>query len=151
MLPNRRHVLMISASAFAAAGLGLRVAPASAEAVDAEALIAEFTGGTVPEAGRVRLEIAEVAENGANVPVSVKVESAMQGDDRVESVLLVAGGNPRPHVAQFNFSPKSGSASATTRIRLARSQKLHAVARMSDGRFFVDSASVEVQVGGCAG
>ena len=70
----------------------------------------EFAGGKEPAAGKVTLSAPEIAENGNTVPISVTVDSPMTADDYVESVIIVAAGNPNPGVATFNFSPMSGVA-----------------------------------------
>ena len=97
------------------------------------------------------LNAPEIAENGNTVPISVSVESAMSGDDLVESVMLVADGNPNPAVATFHFTEMSGKAEATTRMRLAKTQNVIAVARMKDGSVFSDTKLVKVTIGGCGG
>lgn len=148
MTITRRQILVLSLAASAATIAGL---PAYASEDEAQTLIEAFTGGVKPQQGRISLTLPEVAENGNTVPLSFAVESAMDGDDLVESVLIVADGNPRPDVATFHFSALSASAAATTRIRLAQSQTLTAVAKMKDGSFFIDSADVSVTVGGCTG
>ena len=148
---SRREMLVLSAGTAAALAIGATPFPAFASAGEAEAAIAEFTGGSEPREGRITLSAPEVAENGNAVSISVSVDSAMAGDDLVEAVLVVADGNPRPDVAVFHFSALSGTASATTRIRLAQSQTVTAVARMADGSFHVDRAEISVTVGGCTG
>jgi sulfur-oxidizing protein SoxY len=145
---SRRQVLALSISASVAAIAGM---PAFASADEAKALIDAFTGGNAVQEARITLTLPDVAENGNTVPVTVSVESAMDGDDLVDSILIVADGNPQPDVATFHFSPLSASAFATTRIRLAQSQTLTAVARMKDGTFYTHSAQVSVTVGGCTG
>lgn len=125
--------------------------PLHAGTDEAEAEIAAFTGGAEPQPGRVSLTAPAVAENGNAVSITVEVDSAMDGDDRVESVLIVADGNPRADVAVFHFSALSGAAVATTRIRLAQSQTVSAVAKMADGTFLIDRKAVEVAIGGCTG
>lgn len=148
---DRRRLL-----AFAAGGALLpvlqflpRAAFASAE--DAEKLIAEFAGGKAPATGKIRLTAPEIAENGNTVPISVEVESAMQGADMVDTVMIVADGNPRPEVARFHFTAMSGTAAATTRMRLARTQNVIALAKMADGSVYMDRKEVKVTIGGCGG
>ena len=126
---NRRQALGLSAGAAAFAVAGFRTAPALASAEDADKRIMEFTGGKTPEAGKLTLTAPEIAENGNTVPISVEVESAMSGDDLVQSVMILAAGNPNPDVATFNFTEASGVAAATTRMRLAKTQDVIAVAR----------------------
>ncbi len=118
---------------------------------EVDKLIMEFSGGKTPETGKVSLEAPEIAENGNTVPVGVSVESEMTADNYVQSVMILATGNPRPGVATFHFSPLSGEAVASTRMRLAKTQNVIAVARMSDGSVFMDTKEVKVTIGGCGG
>jgi sulfur-oxidizing protein SoxY len=148
---NRRDALVLGAGACAAMALaGTRSAAAAVEGEAAE-FIKKFTGGKAVTEGRVRLDMPEIAENGNTVPMSVFVESPMTEQSYVTDVLVVADGNPRPGVATFHFSPASGAAEANTRIRLAKTQNIAAVAKMSDGSFFMTSKQVKVTIGGCGG
>ena len=116
-----------------------------------EDLIGKFTGGASVTTGKVSLGAPEIAENGGTVPIEVSVESPMSADNYVAEVIIAASGNPSPEVVTFKFSPMSGVAKASTRIRLAKTQELIAVAKMSDGSFFQDSKTVKVTIGGCGG
>lgn len=151
MTLSRRRVLMLAAGAAAIPALQLIPAAAFAAPEDMAKLLADFTGGKEPQAGKITLTAPEIAENGNTVPVSVDVDSAMEGDDMVASVLILADGNPRPEVATFHFTAMSGSASATTRMRLARTQNVVAVAKMADGSVYMDKKEVKVTIGGCGG
>ena len=113
--------------------------------------IEAFAGRKTPASGKVSLTTPEIAENGNTVPITFDVESPMSKDNYVASVMLLAAGNPNPGVATFHFSPMSGEASATTRIRLAKTQDVIAVAKMSDGSVFIDKKLVKVTIGGCGG
>jgi len=148
---TRRNVLGLTAGAAAFAVAGARITPALASAEDAEKMVMEFAGGATPSEGKVMLNAPEIAENGNTVPVTVTVESAMSGDDLVESVIIFADGNPSPAVATFHFTEMSGEALATTRIRLAKTQNVIAVAKMKDGSVFMDKKQVKVTIGGCGG
>jgi sulfur-oxidizing protein SoxY len=147
---NRRQALAMGGGMLAAAGLGASIGPALA-ANDADDLIKKFTGGKVPSQGRVKLDLPEIAENGNTVPMTVSVESPMTAQSHVTDVLVVADGNPRAGVVTFHFSPASGVAEANTRIRLAKTQNVIAVAKMNDGSFFTGSKEVKVTIGGCGG
>lgn len=148
---NRRQALMGSAGFALALGAGL-LAPRPARAANGyEEDLAAFTGGAEPASGRVKLSVPEIAENGNTVPLEVSVESPMTADDHVESLLVLAAGNPNPGVASFHFTPLSGRAEASTRIRLAETQDVVAVARMSDGSYHMDRKEVRVTIGGCGG
>jgi sulfur-oxidizing protein SoxY len=148
MAITRRTALAMAQGAAALAALG--PGRATAGRAEAEALIARFTGGAATEAASF-LTAPEVAENAGSTPIGIAVTSPMTEADHVRAVLLVAERNPNPGVAVFRFSPLSGRATIATRIRLAESQTLVAVAETSDGRFLMDRRDVIVTVGGCAG
>ena len=99
----------------------------------------------------MRLDLPEIAENGNTVPMTISVESPMTEESYVTDVLVVADGNPRGGVVTFHFSPASGSAEVNTRIRLAETQNVIAVAKMNDGSVFTASKQVKVTIGGCGG
>jgi sulfur-oxidizing protein SoxY len=149
MLFNRRQTLAVATGAVAAAAFG-GIGPARA-ANDSADLIAKFTGGKTATPGRVKIDVPEIAENGNTVPMTVSVESPMTAQSHVTDVLVVTDGNPRGGVATFHFSPASGAAEANTRIRLASTQNVIAVAKMNDGSFFTASKQVKVTIGGCGG
>ena len=145
--PSRRQVLAGSAGALAIATLG--AAPAHAN--NAPDLIKAFTGGKPAAEGKVKLDLPEIAENGNTVPMTVSVESPMTEQSYVTYVIVVANENPRSGVVTFHFSPASGVAEANTRIRLAATQDVIAVAKMNDGSVFMTSKQVKVTIGGCGG
>lgn len=128
---------------------GIPVANASPE--DVAAAVKAIAGDAEVSTGTVTLIAPEIAENGNSVPISVTVASPMTDDSYVESVTIFAEGNPSPEVATFNFTPASGEASASTRMRLAKTQNVVAVAKMSDGSVFSDTSNVKVTIGGCGG
>ena len=130
---------------------GLRANPAFAGVEETMAKIKEFAGGVEPATGTLSLNAPEIAENGNTVPISVSVESPMSADDYVQSVVIYAEGNPSPEVITFNFTPMSGEATATTRMRLAKTQNVVAVAKTSTGAVFMDKKEVKVTIGGCGG
>lgn len=146
---TRRQAFVLAAGA-AAALTGVLPTPASA-ANDAEEIIKKFTGGKAPAAGKVKLDVPEIAENGNTVPMTVSVDSPMTDESHVSSVLIVADGNPRAGVATFHFTPAGGVCEANTRIRLASTQNVVAVAKMNDGSFFIEKKQVKVTIGGCGG
>ena len=146
---NRRQVMTMGAGALAAVTF-VSIGPAEA-ANDFQDLIDKFTGGKKPAEGKVRLDLPEIAENGNTVPMTVTVDSPMTEQSYVSEVLIVADGNPRGGVATFHFSPASGVVEANTRIRLAATQNITAVAKMNDGSFFTVSKQVKVTIGGCGG
>jgi sulfur-oxidizing protein SoxY len=145
---SRRQLLAGSAGAVTIAALG--VAPAAA-ANNAQDLIKAFTGGKQASEGKVKLDLPEIAENGNTVPMTVSVESPMTEAAHVTAVLVVGDGNPNGGLVTFHFTPASGVAEANTRIRLAQTQDIIAVARMNDGTFFTATKQVKVTIGGCGG
>ena len=146
---SRREALAVGA-AFVCINL---VPPAAHAEVgnDAAELISKFTGGKEPAQGRITLDLPEIAENGNTVPLLVMVDSPMTSDSHVSEVLVVADGNPNGGVATMMFTPASGRAEAAIRIRLAQTQNVIAVAKMSDGSMFSDHKVVKVTIGGCGG
>ncbi|WP_425053308.1 thiosulfate oxidation carrier protein SoxY [Psychromarinibacter sp. S121] len=136
---TRRQTLAIGLGAATAALLPYRAALAAAEDD-----IAAFTGGAEVGTGGITLTAPEIAENGNTVPIEVSAPGAV-------SILILAAGNPNPGVATFNFGPLSASQSASTRIRLAGTQDVVAVAKMADGSFVSDRKEVKVTIGGCGG
>ena len=135
-----RRGLMALGAGVAAAAL-LPALPARAAVEDA---IAEFTGGASVGEGGITLDTPEIAENGNTVPVTVSAPGAV-------SIMLLAAGNPSPDVATFNFGPLAASQSASTRIRLAGTQDVVAIAKMADGSFVQARNEVKVTIGGCGG
>ena len=151
MTLTRRRMLALTAGAAVLPALFAGSRPAFASAEDVTKIVMEFTGGKEPQTGKITLTAPEIAENGNTVPVSVEVDSAMTDSDMVDSVLILADGNPRPEVATFHFTALSGSATATTRMRLAKTQNVYAVAKMADGSVHMDKKEVKVTIGGCGG
>ncbi len=148
---TRRSALAFGAGAAVFVGAGLNAGIARAAAEDTTKAIEEFSGGNAPQAGRITLTAPEIAENGNTVPISVSVDGDLDAPDAVESVVIFAEGNPNPGVVTFFFTPLSGSADASTRMRLAKTQNVIAVAKMRDGSVFMDKKEVKVTIGGCGG
>ena len=148
---SRRAWFSTGAAAAAAAFFGVS-SGAIASVEDVEKLIGEFGGGASTEAGGpLQLTTPEIAENGNSVPVSVTVESPMIDDDYIESVIIIASNNPNPEIATFHFTPASGIAKASTRMRLAGTQDVVAVAKTNTGKLFKVSNNIKVTIGGCGG
>jgi sulfur-oxidizing protein SoxY len=140
----------------AAATLLVALAPETVLAQTPEAKLWEeqvkkIVGDAKPTEGKITIDMAEIAENGNTVPFSLSVESAMTDKDYVKTLYLISTGNPRPEVATFRFTPQSGVAKAESRMRLAVTQDVIAIAEMGDGKFYTAKRSVKVTVGGCGG
>jgi sulfur-oxidizing protein SoxY len=136
---TRRGLIALGAGAAAVAMMP--ALPAHAAVDDA---IQAFTGGAPIGEGGITLDTPEIAENGNTVPVSVSAPGAV-------SIMLLAAGNPNPDVGTFNFGPLAASQSASTRIRLAGTQDVIAIAKMADGSFVQTRNEVKVTIGGCGG
>ena len=135
---TRRNVIVMGAGAFVTFGLPLRATAAGEEQ------IAAFTGGAEIGEGGITLTAPEIAENGNTVPIEVSAPGATE-------IMVLALGNPTPPVATFKFGPLAASQDASTRIRLAGTQDVVAIAKMADGSFAKASSTVKVTIGGCGG
>lgn len=143
--PTRRKVL----AGAAALGVSVVLRPALAAAGDLEVAIASYTSRAPVTAGKVHIDIAELVDNGNVVPINVTVTSPMTAADHVKSIAIFNEKNPQRDVARFLLGPRAGKASVTTRMRLAATQKLVAVAQMSDGSYWSHSVDVIVTVVSC--
>ncbi len=146
-LTRREMIVSVSAAAFAAMVPG----GVLASAMDVDAAVKKIVNGRAVKSGGIKLELPEIAENGATVPLTVSMASPMTAADHVTSMHFFADGNPNPDVASFHFTPRSGVAKASTRIRLAKTQNIVAVAETSDGSVYVSKVLVKVTIGGCGG
>ena len=104
-----------------------------------------------PKDGKVTLKAPEIAENGNAVPLTVSVDSPMSDSAYVKAIYIAADGNPNPGVAVYEFTPLSGKAEISLRVRLQQTQKLVAVAEMNDGTLYTASREIKVTIGGCGG
>ena len=111
--------------------------------------IKQYVGDAVLQVGKVKLDVAELVENGNTVPLSVSVDSPMTATDHVNSIAVFNERNPQRDVARFTLGPRSGRAVVATRIRLAASQKLVAIAQLSDGSYWSHTADVIVTLAAC--
>jgi len=146
---SRRHVLATGGLAALSAVLAPRLAIADEKAVNEE--LKKLFGDKKAEAGKVKIDVPQIAENGLVVPVGIDVESPMTAEDYVKAVHIFADGNPLPQVVSYRFSPACGKASAATRMRLAQTQNVVCVAEMSNGKLYSAKAEVKVTIGGCGG
>jgi sulfur-oxidizing protein SoxY len=135
---TRRETLAIGAGALIATSL-----PVAGFAAG-EAQIEAFTGGADMGNEGITLTAPEIAENGNTVPIEVSATGASE-------IMILALGNPTPPVGTFKFGPLAASQSASTRIRLAGTQDVVAIAKMADGSFVQASSTVKVTIGGCGG
>lgn len=144
-IANRRQLLGT------AAGLGawLLVRPARADAGELAEAIRAYTGGASVRPGRVKLDIAALVDNGNTVPVTLSVDSPMTAAEHVKLIALFNERNPQRDVARFTLGPRAGRAQVATRIRLATTQKLVALAQLSDGSWWSHTVDVIVTLAAC--
>jgi len=147
---HRRDVLKAGAAGLAAVALPFAGSPALA-ANDSAQVIAAFTGGKEPVAGKIALDLPEIAENGNTVPLTLMVDSPMTDASHVTEVVVLAEANPNSGVAKLTFSPLAGKAEASIRIRLAATQNIVVLAKTSDGAVYMDKKLIKVTIGGCGG
>jgi len=120
--------------------------PARAEPAS---LADSITGGAPVQTGRVHLDLPLLIENGNAVPMKVTVDSPMTAEDHVRVIHLISEKNPVRHMASFRLGPRSGRAEIQSRIRLAGSQRVMALAQMSDGSYWADVRSTVVTLSAC--
>jgi len=137
---TRRDLFALAAGL---AAVGLINVPADASTDELQAAIEKFAGGT-PKTGGVEITAPEIAENGNTGAVEEDAPGAA-------SILVLAAGNPRPGVATFHFSKMSAESRGATRIRLAKTQEVVAVAKMADGSTTMARREIKVTIGGCGG
>jgi sulfur-oxidizing protein SoxY len=147
---SRRDVLKIAgALAAGCAAPSIAIGPAAATPAEMQAAVAGVIGEAMLNAGKVKLDIPPLVENGNTVPCTVTVESPMTAADHVKAIHVFAEKNPQPHVIGAALGPRAGRASISTRIRLRDTQDVLAVAELSDGTFWSDRANVIVTIGAC--
>ena len=145
--PVRRRFVALLAGLAAVPLLPFRAARAQADPF--AALLKQVTGGATVRPGRVRVDTPRLADNGHSVPLTVSVESPMTAADHVRSITLLSERNPRPLMATFYLGPKAGRSEVATRVRLNGTQRVLAVAQISDGSYWSGTAEVEVTESAC--
>jgi sulfur-oxidizing protein SoxY len=132
-----------------AAVLAVTLRPAEATPAMLASAIRTVVGTAPVETGKVKLGIPPLVENGNTVPMTVSVESPMAPEDHVKSIHVFNEKNPQPNIGNFYLSPQAGRAHVSTRIRLADSQKVVAIAKLSDGTVWSASVDVVVTLAAC--
>ena len=120
-----------------------------ADADSVEVMVFKVTGGATVQPGRVKLDLPVLADTGNSVSLKVSVDSPMTAASYVKSIHIYAARNPRPNVANFYLGPRAGRAQVSTRVRLGGSQRVLAVAALSDGSFWSATADVVVTLSAC--
>jgi sulfur-oxidizing protein SoxY len=142
---NRRRFVALSVLAVPVSAY----AQANAHVSTTDPLVFSLTKGKTVNAGRVRLELPRLAENGYSVPMTVRVDSPMTAAQHVRAVHLISEKNPVREMASFWLGPHSGRAEIASRIRLNGSQRMVAIAELSDGSFWSDAVDIEVVEAAC--
>jgi sulfur-oxidizing protein SoxY len=148
---TRRRFLIETAALAGAAGIGLSLAPVSASATPASmrAAIRKVVGEAPLKKGKVKIDLPPLIENGNAVPLVLSCDSPMTAEDHVKAMHVFTEKNPQPNVISIQLGPRAGRASVSTRIRLADSQKVVAIAQMSDGSFWSEEIEVIVTLAAC--
>jgi sulfur-oxidizing protein SoxY len=149
MTETRRAILQGAGALALAAAVPVTVRPARATPEEMQAAIAKVIGDAKVNEGRVTLDIPPLVENGNTVPCSVSVQSPMTPADHVKAIHVFTERNPQPNVISAYLGPRAGRAAFATRIRLADTQNVVAIAQMSDGSFWSTSADVVITLGAC--
>lgn len=149
LLPDigRRHLL--AAGVMGSLLISVRTAHGQDYAQELRAAVAAFAQGAPVREGRVMIDIAELVDNGNAVPLGVAVQSPMTAADHVVAIAVFNEKNPQRDVALFRLGPRCARAQVNTRVRLATSQKLVAVARMQDGSCWSKTVDVIVTLAAC--
>ena len=116
---------------------------------DLAPIVAKITAGQPLREGRVRVDTPSLADNGHSVPLRISVESPMTASEHVVSISILSDRNPRPLIATYHLGPRAGRATVATRVRLNGTQRVHAIAKLSDGSFWSGGADVIVTESAC--
>lgn len=145
-----RRDMLKAAGALAGSGAALLVVrPAHATPETMQAAVRQVVGEAAISKGKVTLDLPPIVENGNTVPCTVSVESPMTAADHVRAIHIFNEKNPQPNVISVRLGPRAGRASFATRIRLADSQQVVAIAELSDGSLWSDSIDVIVTLAAC--
>lgn len=146
---RRRFLGLAGSAAVIGAAPVVTLRPAAATPATLATAIRNVVGGAVVRTGKVKLDIPPLVENGNTVPMTVSVSSPMTADDYVKSIHVFNEKNPQPNIGNFHLGPRAGRAQVSTRIRLADSQKIVAIAHLADGSFWSASVDVVVTLAAC--
>jgi len=142
---RRRRIFLLAVGGLATGAL----AQGTARPGQMEEAMRKVTGPAPVRPGKVKLDLPPLVENGNAVALTVSVESPMTAEDHVRAIHVFNEKNPQPNIASFVLGPRAGRATVSTRVRLADSQVVTAIAQMSDGSFWSAQASVIVTLAAC--
>ncbi|MBW5436787.1 SoxY-related AACIE arm protein [Bradyrhizobium canariense] len=150
MPTTRRQFLTLAGSVTVAGTIPIvTLRPLEATPAMLNAAIRNVVGEAPVRTGKVKLDIPPLVENGNTVPMTVSVASPMTADDYVKSIHVFNEKNPQPNIGNFHLGPSSGRAQISTRIRLADTQKVVAIARLSDDTFWQVTTEIVVTLAAC--
>jgi sulfur-oxidizing protein SoxY len=150
MPTTRRQFLNLAGSVTVAGTIPIvTLRPLEATPAMLTAAIRNVVGEAPLRTGKVKLDIPPLVENGNTVPLTVSVASPMTADDYVKSIHVFNEKNPQPNIGNFHLGPSSGRAQVSTRIRLADTQKVVAIARLSDDTFWQVTTEIVVTLAAC--
>jgi sulfur-oxidizing protein SoxY len=152
--PSRRRWLQHSAS-LGLAWSTVQASPAYAQKMESGELktlaqmISPITHGAKLLQQDVSISAPVLADNGSLVPLGVQVQSPMTQQDHVTHLYLLSQRNPVTRMAVFHMGPWNGRAEINTRVRLAGTQAVVALARLSSGEFRYAQADIIVTESAC--
>jgi sulfur-oxidizing protein SoxY len=150
MPTTRRQFLNLAGSVTVAGTIPIvTLRPLEATPAMLTAAIRNVVGEAPLRTGKVKLDIPPLVENGNTVPMTVSVASPMTANDYVKSIHVFNEKNPQPNIGNFHLGPSSGRAQVSTRIRLADTQKVVAIARLSDDTFWQVTTEIVVTLAAC--
>jgi sulfur-oxidizing protein SoxY len=150
-MTTRRQFIVIAAACAVPAAARAQLDPNLAQKRKAafQEALKRIVGETKVSKGRVKLTLPPLIDNGNSVPLSVSVDSPMTDADHVKAIHVLTEKNPLPDVVSVILGPRAGRATLATRVRLADTQTVTAIAQMSDGSFWSDGAEVVVTLSAC--
>ena len=147
---SRRRFLGLAGSTAVLGAIPIvTVRPVEATPAMLATAIRNVVGEAPVRTGKVKLDVPPLVENGNTVPMTVSVQNPMTANDYVKSIHVFNEKNPQPNIGNFYLGPHAGRAQISTRIRLADSQKVVAIAKLSDGSFWSASVDVVVTLAAC--
>ena len=147
---TRRQFLGLAGGAALAGAVPIvTLRPAEATPAMLASAIRQVVGDAVVKTGKVKLDVPPLVENGNTVPMTVSVDNPMTADNHVKSIHVFNEKNPQPNIGNFYLGQNAGRPQVSTRIRLADSQKITAIAKLSDGSFWSASVDVIVTLAAC--
>ena len=148
-MTSRRNFLIAAGGLAGGIGLGSAAGGAHATPDEMQAAIRKVTGQAPVRRGRVKLDMPPLIDNSNSVSLAVTVESPMTPADHVKAIHVFTEKNPLPNVVSVFLGPRAGRASIATRVRIADTQTVTAIAEFSDGSFWSGTASVVVTLSAC--